>query len=70
MIPASSESPRATAIPIGRVVMMMVLFAGLGQLAGCASGPQSGEAVKWVSENEAQRQRLEADGFPQYIGGN
>ena len=56
--------------PKHRFVMVLVLGAFLGQLAGCASGPPSGQAVKWVTENEAERARLTADGFPQYIGGS
>jgi hypothetical protein len=35
-------------------------------LAGCADRPSM--AVQWVVEQEEQRQRLEAQGFPQYVG--
>ena len=57
-------------MPIRRLVLMVVLVACLGQLAGCASGPQSGQAVKWVTEDEAQKKRLNDEGFPQYVGAN
>lgn len=36
-------------------------------LAGCAAGQQS-QAVQWIKEDEAQRQRLNDAGFPQYNG--
>jgi hypothetical protein len=35
-------------------------------LAGCADRPSMG--VQWALEQEEQRQRLEAQGFPQYVG--
>ena len=62
-------APERPVTPKHRLVMAVVLGALLSQLAGCSSGPESGQAVKWVTENEAERARLTADGFPQYIGG-
>jgi hypothetical protein len=35
-------------------------------LAGCASDPRYNEGVGWVTWQEQERQRLEAQGFPQY----
>ena len=55
-------------MPIRRLVLMVVLVASLGQLAGCASGPQSGQAAKWITEDEAAKKRLNDAGFPQYVG--
>jgi hypothetical protein len=57
-------------MPKHPLVIVVVLGAFLGQLAGCASGPQSGQALKWATENEAERARLEAEGFPQYLAGS
>jgi uncharacterized lipoprotein len=37
-------------------------------LAGCASGPRSGQAVDWVVSQEAEKKRLDDAGFPQYSG--
>jgi uncharacterized lipoprotein len=35
-------------------------------LAGCASDPRYKEGVAWVQSNEAEKKRLQAQGFPQY----
>jgi hypothetical protein len=35
-------------------------------LAGCASDPRFKEGVSWVEYNEAEKRRLQAQGFPQY----
>jgi hypothetical protein len=35
-------------------------------LAGCASDPRYNEGVSWVVWQEQERQRLQAQGFPQY----
>lgn len=37
-------------------------------LAGCASDPRSSKGIDWVVETEAEKARLDAAGFPQYIG--
>jgi hypothetical protein len=39
-------------------------------LAGCAQDPRHGQGLTWVEEQAAQRQQLEAQGFPQYTGPN
>jgi hypothetical protein len=41
--------------------------AGAG-LVACASGSGSGRAAEWILADEAEKQRLESTGFPQYIG--
>ena len=51
-------------------MMLVVLVASLAQLAGCASSPRSDQGVKWVTENEAEKARLNNEGFPQYVGSN
>ncbi len=38
----------------------------LGVIAGCASDPRYRQGVEWVQWQEAERQRLQAAGFPQY----
>jgi uncharacterized lipoprotein len=38
----------------------------LAALAGCASDPRYKEGVGWVVWQEQERQRLQAQGFPQY----
>jgi hypothetical protein len=45
-----------------------VLFLGLvaATLAGCASDPRYQQGIEWVQWQEAERQRLQAAGFPQY----
>ena len=35
-------------------------------LAGCASDPRQSKGLQWVVEQQAERTRLEAQGFPQY----
>lgn len=35
-------------------------------LAGCASDPRYKEGLGWVQWQEAERARLQAQGFPQY----
>jgi hypothetical protein len=41
----------------------------LAALAGCAAGPGSGNAVEWVVSQEAEKKRLNDQGFPQYNPG-
>lgn len=49
-------------------ILLVVL--GVAVLAGCTSPGSSGQAVKWVVEDQEQKARLEAEGFPQYLGGS
>jgi hypothetical protein len=37
-------------------------------LAGCAASGAPSQAQQWIMENEAQKQRLNDAGFPQYNG--
>jgi hypothetical protein len=46
-----------------RLLVLMLLGAAL---AGCASDPRYKHGIEWVQWQEAERQRLEAAGFPQY----
>lgn len=46
-----------------KVILAVV---ALGALAGCASDPRYKQGVEWVVWQEAERQRLQAAGFPQY----
>jgi hypothetical protein len=41
----------------------------LAVVAGCTSDPRYQQGLEWVQWNEAQKKRLEAEGFPQYTGG-
>jgi hypothetical protein len=45
-----------------------MVAAATAALVGCASGPGSGRATEWILGDEAEKQRLESAGFPQYIG--
>ena len=39
-------------------------------LGGCASPQRSEQVLEWVVSSEAQKKKLDDDGFPQYVGGN
>jgi hypothetical protein len=41
-------------------------LAGAALLAGCATDPRYAQGRTWVVEQEAERARLQAQGFPQY----
>jgi outer membrane biogenesis lipoprotein LolB len=45
-------------------LVLLVLTAAV--LAGCASDARRSQGVQWVEEQEAERRRLQAQGFPQY----
>jgi hypothetical protein len=50
-----------------RIVRRAIISAALCVLlAGCASDPRFKEGVAWVEYNEAEKARLNAQGFPQY----
>jgi type IV pilus biogenesis protein CpaD/CtpE len=49
-------------------VIAVLLAASFAALAGCTSGPNQSRGTQWIEEDEAQKRRLEAAGFPQYIG--
>jgi hypothetical protein len=46
-----------------RVVAGVLLCLAVG---GCASDPRFKEGLAWIEYNEAQKARLNAQGFPQY----
>lgn len=48
------------------LVRRVLLALALATLAGCASDPRRSTGLQWVVEQQAERDRLEAAGFPQY----
>jgi hypothetical protein len=40
----------------------------LATIAGCAADPRYKMGQQWVVEQGAERERLQAQGFPQYSG--
>ena len=50
----------------GRIRAALVAALALIALAGCALADRPSQGVEWVVWQEQQRQRLEAQGFPQY----
>jgi len=51
-----------------RIGICAALLALALQLAGCASDPRYKEGLNWFRSNEAEKARLDAMGFPQYVG--
>jgi uncharacterized lipoprotein len=47
-------------------VKVLLALVALNVLAGCASDPRYKQGIEWVQFQEAERQRLQAAGFPQY----
>lgn len=47
-------------------VRILLVLTALGILAGCASDPRRANGLQWVTEQQAERARLQAQGFPQY----
>jgi hypothetical protein len=45
---------------------VLLAILALGALAGCASDPRYSQGIAWVQWNEAEKARLQAQGFPQY----
>ena len=45
---------------------LLLIGLALAVLAGCASDPRYKQGLNWVVENEAEKRRLNAAGFPQY----
>jgi hypothetical protein len=58
------ELPMSTVIARALPVVLALLT-----LAGCASDPRYKEGLNWVLWQEQERQRLQAQGFPQYSFG-
>jgi hypothetical protein len=38
----------------------------LAVVSGCAADPRYAQGLEWVTSQEQERQRLQAQGFPQY----
>lgn len=51
-----------------KLVIAFLLASTAAALAACASGSSGGQAAKWIMENEAEKQRLNDAGFPQFVG--
>lgn len=51
------------AVPVKRLLLLILLAVGLG---ACASDPRYKQGLEWVLSNEQDKKRLEAQGFPQY----
>jgi hypothetical protein len=49
--------------------ILAALFVG-AILAGCASDPRYAQGLEWVTWNEREKARLQAQGFPQYEAGD
>lgn len=49
-----------------RIAPLCLALVGVAVLAGCATDPRSAQGRNWVVEQQAERTRLEAQGFPQY----
>jgi uncharacterized lipoprotein len=52
-----------------RVVPRILLASMVLGIAGCASDPRYKQGLEWVVSAEQERQRLQAQGFPQYSFG-
>lgn len=48
------------------IIRFALCASAVAILAGCASGPRQSNGLQWVVEQQAERSRLEAQGFPQY----
>jgi hypothetical protein len=47
----------------------LLVCLALAALGGCASDPRYKDGASWVQWQEAEKRRLEQQGFPQYTGG-
>lgn len=54
---------------LSRWAVLALMLVGGGVLAGCASDPRYAAGLEWVMSNEAEKKRLQAQGFPQYSDG-
>lgn len=45
---------------------LWLALAGAALLGGCATDPRYAQGRAWVVEQQTERARLEAQGFPQY----
>jgi hypothetical protein len=51
-----------------RLLVAVVMSGAATGLAACASDPGSSRALQWIQESEAEKQRLNDAGFPQFVG--
>jgi hypothetical protein len=51
-----------------KALIALLLASAASSLAACTSGSGGGQAAKWIMENEAEKQRLNDAGFPQFVG--
>jgi hypothetical protein len=51
---------------IRTTLKVLLAIVALNVLAGCASDPRYSQGISWVQWNEAEKARLQAQGFPQY----
>jgi hypothetical protein len=56
------------ALRFRKLVIALLLASAASSLAACASGSGGGQAANWIMENEAEKQRLNDAGFPQFVG--
>ena len=56
---------KESAVPKTLSCILLTTLALLA-LAGCASDPRNKDGTSWVVSQEQERQRLQAQGFPQY----
>jgi len=55
-------------VRVRKVLLALLLASAAPALAACASGSSGGQAAQWILENEAEKQRLNDAGFPQFVG--
>ncbi len=48
------------------LMRLLAIAAVVATLAGCASDPRYGQGMQWVVDQQAERTRLQSQGFPQY----
>jgi predicted small lipoprotein YifL len=65
----ANEGSRVMSVRVSpRLRAALAAALALSALAGCASSGPPSQAVQWIVETEAQKQRLNDAGFPQYVG--
>lgn len=51
---------------MNRLARVLFALIAAAVLAGCTSSPRYKDGLRWVVENEDEKRRLNAQGFPQY----
>jgi hypothetical protein len=49
-----------------KAIRLVLILAAAVAAAGCASDPRRSQGLTWVLEQQQERMRLEALGYPQY----